>query len=96
MLRIARRHDRITADPAIMHGKPCISVPRPKPSAFHEHRPLEPRRDNIVGAVVVRLVGAVLLEQSDEWAVARRYMPLEVLATFGDAEEAMPAAIAAA
>ena len=34
---------------------------------------------------IVRLVGALLLEQNDEWAVQRaRYMTLETIATMGD------------
>lgn len=48
------------------------------------------RRTEVVGIfpnddAIVRLAGALLLEQNDEWAVQRsRYMTLETIATMSD------------
>ena len=57
---------------------------------IHSTNPLErlnkeiKRRTNVVGifpneAAITRLVGALMLEQNDEWAVTRRYMTLETV-----------------
>ncbi len=59
------------------------------------------RRSNVVGifpndAAIVRLVGALLLEQNDEYAIQKRYMSLESLAPMSDNPSLRLPAIAAA
>ena len=63
---------------------------------IHSTNPLErlngeiKRRSEVVGifpneAAVTRLIGALLLEQNDEWSVQRaRYMTLETIAPMSD------------
>lgn len=66
------------------------SFPKAHWQQIHSTNPLErlnkeiKRRTNVIGifpneAAVTRLVGALMLEQNDEWAVTRRYMSLETV-----------------
>jgi putative transposase len=69
-----------------------MGFPAPHRAKLHSTNPLErlngeiKRRTEVVGifpieAAITRLVGAILLEQNDEWAVQRaRYITLETIA----------------
>jgi transposase-like protein len=73
-----------------------MSFPKDHRAKIHSVNPLErlngeiKRRTEVVGifpneAAITRLVGALLLEQNDEWAVQRaRYMTLETIAPLND------------
>jgi len=73
-----------------------MSFPPQHRAKLHSTNPLErlngeiKRRTEVVGifpneAAITRLVGAILLEQNDEWDVQRaRYITLESIAPVGD------------
>src|SRR5579884_2035628 len=73
-----------------------MTFPKDHRTKLHSTNPLErlngeiKRRTEVIGifpneAAITRLVGAILLEQNDEWAVQRaRYITLESMAPVGD------------
>jgi transposase-like protein len=73
-----------------------MTFPKEHRTKLHSTNPIErlngeiKRRTDVVGifpneAAITRLVGAILMEQSDEWAVQRaRYMTLETMAPVSD------------
>ena len=83
-----------------------MSFPREHRAKLHSTNPIErlngeiKRRTDVVGifpneAAITRLVGAILLEQSDEWATQRaRYMTLETIGAVGDTPSVSLPAIA--
>jgi putative transposase len=81
-----------------------LSFPKAHRLQIHSTNPLErlnaeiKRRTDVVGifpneAAIVRLVGALLLEQNDEWQLQRRYLQLEGLQTLGDNQPARLSAV---
>ena len=83
-----------------------MNFPAPHRAKLHSTNPLErlngeiKRRSEVVGIfpneeAVTRLIGALLLEQNDEWAVQRaRYMSLETIAPLSDASDvSLPALV---
>ena len=89
--KLAGLMDNAEADVLAYMGFPALHRAK-----IHSTNPIErlngeiKRRSDVVGifpneAAVTRLIGALLLEQNDEWAVLRaRYMTLETIATLGD------------
>jgi len=73
-----------------------MDVPREHRAKLHSTNPIErlngeiKRRTDVVGifpneAAITRLIGAILLEQSDEWATQRaRYRTRETIGTVND------------
>ncbi|MGH8189115.1 MAG: IS256 family transposase [Steroidobacteraceae bacterium] len=81
-----------------------MSFPKAHRTQIHSTNPLErlnaeiKRRTDVVGifpneAAITRLVGALLLEQNDEWQLQRRYMQLEGLQLLADNQTARLSAV---
>ena len=102
------KHDRLGAlmDAAREDVLTYMDYPKEHWAQIASTNPLErlnkeiKRRADVVGIfpndeAIVRLVGALMLEQSDEWAVSRRYFSLESLASLADTDALKLPAVAA-
>jgi putative transposase len=102
------KHDRLGAlmDAAREDVLTYMDYPKEHWAQIASTNPLErvnkeiKRRADVVGIfpndeAIVRLVGALMLEQSDEWAVSRRYFSLESLAGLTDTDPRKLSAVAA-
>jgi len=81
-----------------------MTFPKAHRQQIHSTNPLErlnaeiKRRTDVVGifpneAAITRLIGALLLEQNDEWQLQRRYMQLEGLQQLADNQPARLSAV---
>ena len=86
----------VNCDPRLFDLLAYMSFPPAHRPKLHSPNPIErmngeiKRRTDVVGIfpnedAITRLVGALLLEQNDEWAIQRaRYMTLETIAPVSD------------
>ena len=81
-----------------------MTFPKAHRQQIHSTNPLErlnaeiKRRTDVVGifpneAAITRLIGALLLEQNDEWRLQRRHMQLEGLQQLADNQPARLSAV---
>lgn len=81
-----------------------MTFPKAHRTQIHSTNPLErlnaevKRRTNVIGifpndGAIIRLVGAMMLEQNDEWSLQRRYMQLEGLQSLSDNQHARLSAV---
>ncbi len=81
-----------------------MSFPKSHRVQIHSTNPLKPlnaeikRRTNVVGIfpnepAITRLLGALLLEQDDEWQLQPRYLPREGLQSLADNQTARLSAV---